>query len=405
MDNPVDREKDEAINRILYGDEDGDARSRLEERRRRRETAKAAAPTRSIFAREPLTPEEVPSVPETPKPVLSETKYAPPEKHAPAREPESPKRRDFSGFVFGENAEERRRATESGASIPAAPQETDPFRNFTDFAVAPLQPPVYTAPAPEEVAAPADSTFALHVDEEQKTLFAIDKKNEAFQELLDEEYRRKRERDAELERLRGQVGTAAPEQNFPASTFAIPTPEPAISESETSRPAAERSDELGGEAASNPMRTSKAQPSAYTGGLTWLDQDHAAAKEAEVDTWGKILEGQETADNHAEQAVAAGANLDVDETPDWLKELESLSAGVYGSAPAPAIPKPVVPEPVMYVTPVPEPVEAVPEPAAVIPEPVIPEPVMYVTPVPEPVEAVPEPAAVIPEPVIPEPVA
>lgn len=149
----VGREKDDAINRILYGDGDTmSANERLEQRRRRRAEQKNS-----------------PS-PRTEPPVASETTSS----------PTSP-RRDFSNeFKFGDKKEE---ITQSK----------------------PVEAPVEPKPSTKE---PRTSLFDLKKDPEEEATFTISKKNEEFQELLDQEFENLRKKQEALAESKSQLEQA-----------------------------------------------------------------------------------------------------------------------------------------------------------------------------------------------------
>ncbi|MDR1795989.1 MAG: hypothetical protein LBR44_00870 [Clostridiales Family XIII bacterium] len=194
MDNPVDREKDEAINRILYGEGGASAKERLEERRKKRKETDPHAPsTRSLFSREPVRQERAAEPPIRPVPSAPQ----------PAEEPP---RRFSNEFVFGEDADTRRRrmaqppVEPAWASAPAAAPSTPSAEEAF--------PPIAPA-AVEPVGAPAgDDTFKYKASDIEQEQFDIDKQNEKFQELLDQEFGRIRKRDDEIGDMRGFPGGA-----------------------------------------------------------------------------------------------------------------------------------------------------------------------------------------------------
>ncbi|GHU66875.1 hypothetical protein AGMMS49983_17260 [Clostridia bacterium] len=335
----IDREKDEAINRILYEDEAASARDRLDERRRKRAQERAtgsglgglfagrtphsdapkptkdtpatttfeaptfALPVEEAPAFEAPTPKpsapQTPTLFDTPKPEppaapkpeqkpevsTSEEKPAPnatgfsfdriesvhaaepakprspepPRPHEPSPAEEHPRRNFRSEFVFGDRPKpqpptpitEPAQAAPVFASepsqtgVPPAPEQESAPHPAPAFAPAapgvqathepvpapvpaPFQADVITKQAKPERPEPEtskgvsfgdlDGFFALKVDEAEQALFDINKKNEEFQELLDEEFERLRRGGAVTSEAKSLV-------NDEILTEAAPTPE------------------------------------------------------------------------------------------------------------------------------------------------------------------------------------
>jgi hypothetical protein len=161
--NPLDREKDEAINRILCNDSRTSAKERLDERRKKRSAGKTSAHGTGFFSREPMEHAPVPA--KAPKSTTTE----PESTTAEGR----PLRKFTSEFIFGDRAAKH--------PEPAIPPPSD------------------------EEAPPRDPLFTLRVGEDEKAMFDVSKKNEEFQELLDQEFERLRKRESAVEEARSRI--------------------------------------------------------------------------------------------------------------------------------------------------------------------------------------------------------
>jgi len=193
-------EKDEAINRILFNDEGASAKDRLEERRKKRQAEKAASHTGfpSFFTQDRKTQQAEPPAPPAPEPVQAP---APPESER------KPLRSFTNEFVFGEKPPAPQDAQEGTAAYA-------PFQQ--SFAVPPGAGPMESIPAAfaqEEQPPSENSYFALTPSDEEQSKFDIDKKNEEFQELLDKEFERLKNRETETAEIKSQI--EPPEAAYP----------------------------------------------------------------------------------------------------------------------------------------------------------------------------------------------
>jgi len=195
------REKEEAINRILYDGDGVSARDRLEERRKKRQAEKAGSHTGfpTFFSQDRKGQAPAPAEPAAPV-------YEP--RQAPAAPPveERPRRSFSSEFVFTEKPApapyQAERPAEPGPvqqtfAVPHTPEAYAARASFPE----PQPASVYAAPEP---AAPADAYFALTPSDDEQAKFDIDKKNEEFQELLDKEFERLKRREPEATDIKSQ---------------------------------------------------------------------------------------------------------------------------------------------------------------------------------------------------------
>ncbi|MDR3365252.1 MAG: hypothetical protein LBS91_09980 [Clostridiales Family XIII bacterium] len=224
------QEKDEAINRILYDGDDKGARERLEERRKKRRVEKASAHTSfpSFFTQEPKEAKPAPA------PVYTAPEAQPP---APIPTPatEQKPRRSFSNeFVFGDKPksvfisegqppptvqEYETPAPEYAATPVPPPANADSAFGYADPAA---EPPLFRSFEPEDQLHPAAheapvapvpqdaAFFALKPSDEEQAKFDVDKKNEEFQELLDKEFERLKNRETQAQDIRSQIEPEAP---------------------------------------------------------------------------------------------------------------------------------------------------------------------------------------------------
>ena len=160
-DSNVSSEKDDVIRKILYGGEDDGltARERIEQRRQKREAEKKGLYERITSPRE--------SEDDTHK----------------------PSRINFTKeFVFGSRKAE--------AEVEAEEEESE---------------------VPEQ----RSTLFDLKMDKEEEATFVFNKKNEEFQELLDQEYEKLRKKQETLEDARSQVGDNLLTESEPAPEILV----------------------------------------------------------------------------------------------------------------------------------------------------------------------------------------
>lgn len=201
QDTSLTNEKNEAINRILYDGGGSSAKDRLEERRRKRQAERAASHTGipSLFSNEKKEKSAVPSEPPEPSPIPERE----PEAEAVFPEPEEkPKRRFSNEFVFGPRPTYEPEPEQSEISKSPVPgQQTFSIPEVPEPAPEPPapEPPAPEPPAPEPQAVPrayeSDTYFTLTQSDEEQAKFEVDKKNEEFQELLDKEFERLKNRE------------------------------------------------------------------------------------------------------------------------------------------------------------------------------------------------------------------